>query len=316
VRLVAARISGALDCEGGKFRAEADADGRKGRALTLDSMRVGGTFFLREGASVDGVLDLTAADVGMLNDEKSSWPARGMLLLDRFQYGAITSGPLDAADRLDWLGRQDPQRWGADFWPQPYQQLAEVLRDTGFDGDARTVLVEKERRLRQAGYARLTSWQAKAGHRVYTFLQQIVDYGYRPHWALYPAVILIVLGALAANWAAQAGILVAAKPAEAGAPAVELVPLDYAFEAFVPIVRLGQTAAFQLDMATAAGRVLQICLWIYGLAGWVIGGVAAAGVLGLFRRGCGVGQGGWCATEALRARNSWYQFDIAGIHLQ
>ena len=84
--------------------------------------------------------------------------------------------------------------------------------------------------------------------------------------------------------AANTGVLVPVKPAEADAPAVELVPLAYSFEAFVPIVKFGQVEAFRPVMAKPWGYRLQVCLWVHGLAGWLIGGIAAAGVLGLFRR--------------------------------
>jgi hypothetical protein len=43
-----------------------------------------------------------------------------------------------------------PERWGQDFWPQPYEQLANVLRDMGHEEDARAVLIEKERLQRRA----------------------------------------------------------------------------------------------------------------------------------------------------------------------
>jgi hypothetical protein len=55
-----------------------------------------------------------------------------------------------ARERLDWLSRQTPGRWGEDFWPQPYEQLAKVLGEMGHDEDKRRVLVEKERLARRA----------------------------------------------------------------------------------------------------------------------------------------------------------------------
>jgi hypothetical protein len=52
----------------------------------------------------------------------------------------------------------------------------------------------------------------------------------------------------------------------------------------VPIVKLGQTEAFRPDMRRPWGYRLQVYLWLHGFAGWLIGGIAAAGILGLFRR--------------------------------
>jgi hypothetical protein len=102
--------------------------------------------------------------------------------------------------------------------------------------------------------------------------------------ALVPALAVVLVGWGVIDRAAGAGLLIPSKRAEAGVPAAALVPLAYSFEAFVPIVKLGQTEAFRPDMGTRWGRRLQIYLWLHGLAGWLIGGIAAAGVLGLFRR--------------------------------
>ncbi len=80
-----------------------------------------------------GHADLTAATIGAIDDEQTSWPKTGDLLLNRCQYGAFIGGPADAESRLDWLSRQTPDRWKADFWPQPYEQLSMVLREMGHD---------------------------------------------------------------------------------------------------------------------------------------------------------------------------------------
>jgi hypothetical protein len=107
-------------------------------------------FFLRQGARVNGTLSLAGAELGAILDEPASWPAEGDLVLNRCLCGALLGGATDAAPRLDWLARQSPSRWGEDFWPQPYEHLAKVLREMGHDDDARTVLIAKERLARRA----------------------------------------------------------------------------------------------------------------------------------------------------------------------
>jgi hypothetical protein len=52
------------------------------------------------------------------------------------------------------LARQTPARWGEDFWPQPYEQLASVFREMGHSEDSRAVLIAKERLQRRARRAR------------------------------------------------------------------------------------------------------------------------------------------------------------------
>lgn len=147
-RMTAARIEGDFDLTG------AHLSHPGGEALHLNRSTVRGGFFLRGGAEIRGALDLTGASIDTLHDDEASWPAAGNLLLNRCLYNALIGGPVDARRRLAWLARQSPERWGEDFWPQPYEQLAHVFREMGHDDDARTVLVEKERLQRKARRAR------------------------------------------------------------------------------------------------------------------------------------------------------------------
>jgi len=150
VRLPGAKLGGDFDCTRATFRAEKDAQGNPGNALVADGAKVEGALFLRGDAKVLGPASLAGAEVGSLNDDPECWPGRGYLILDRFRYGAIVGGPVDADARIEWLGRQDPARWGKDFWPQPYEHCAKVLREMGHGGEARKVLIKKERLQRAA----------------------------------------------------------------------------------------------------------------------------------------------------------------------
>jgi len=119
-------------------------------AVDLGRTKVAGAFFLRDGARVKGALSLSGATLGAIVDEPSSWPDRGDLRLNRCLYGAFLGSVVGARERLEWLSRQTPERWGEDFWPQPYEQLARVLGEMGHDEDKRRVLIEKERLARRA----------------------------------------------------------------------------------------------------------------------------------------------------------------------
>ncbi|MGO4674437.1 hypothetical protein AB4Z40_16220 [Bosea sp. 2YAB26] len=144
IRLIASQIGGDIDCSGAVLAAAGQT------ALDMSRSAIKGAFFLRRDAQVNGALVLTGASIGTIHDEAACWPKQGDLLLNRCRYGAFIDGPVDAESRLDWLGRQVPERWGEDFWPQPYEQLASVFREMGHGEDARAVLVVKERLQRQA----------------------------------------------------------------------------------------------------------------------------------------------------------------------
>jgi hypothetical protein len=87
--------------------------------------------------------------VGAIWDDEPSWPGQGSLDLDGFVYGGFFGGPTDAPTRLRWLDRQ------GQFKPQPYRQLAKVLRELGDDEGAKRVLLEREGRARAAERRRL-----------------------------------------------------------------------------------------------------------------------------------------------------------------
>jgi len=154
--LTGARVSGDVDLGGGGFAAPG-AD-----ALLLNRAKVEGALMMREGATIDGLLNLNGTSVDAVVDTPESWPATGDIALNRFIYKGFLAAPSAAAVRLDWLSRQAPERWGEDFWPQPYEQLAAVLADSGQPRDSRRVLITKERLQRRAQRARMKPWAARA----------------------------------------------------------------------------------------------------------------------------------------------------------
>ncbi len=173
-----------------------------GYCLRLNRARIGGAFFLRNNASVEGVLDLTAAAIGAIYDDEASWPQPGNLLLNRCRYDAFIGGPVDAKSRLSWLARQVPERWKEDFWPQPYEQLSAVLRDMGHDEDARTVLIEKERLQRRARRARTRNpwmWIGLASSD--GILAVTVRYGRQPLFAFVWLFLFWAIGATVFDFA-------------------------------------------------------------------------------------------------------------------
>lgn len=202
ISLVGAVFGGDIDCRAATLEAP------KGHALRLNRARIEGAFILGQGASVKGTLDLTATEIGAFDDEAASWPQHGDLLLNRCRYGAFIGGPVDAASRLDWLARQVPERWGQDFWPQPYEHLATVLRDMGHQEDARTVLIEKERLQRRARRKRAKHPLLRlALASTDALLAVTVRYGRQPLLALVWLAVFWAIGVAVFGYAEQNGAL-------------------------------------------------------------------------------------------------------------
>ncbi len=179
VRLHRSEIGGDLDCVGGRFqnpydlKKEKTVPGSTGKALNVAGARVTGAFLWRPGNNggsnrVEGALDLTAAEIGTICDDPAYWPVPGDLLLDRCRYGGFTGTgtPVSDKERIRWLDLQDPARFGGDFWPQPWEQCAKVLREMGHAEDARAVLIAKEERQRRVRRAQAAAHLSKIRTRI------------------------------------------------------------------------------------------------------------------------------------------------------
>ncbi len=191
IRLLGAHFGGDIDCTSTTFTQPG------GYALRLNRARIDGAFFLRQRATIQGTLDLTATEIGAIDDEEASWPQKGDLLLNRCRYGAFIGGPIDAASRLRWLGRQVSERWKEDFWPQPYEQLATVLREMGHDEEARAVLIVKERLQRRARRVRAKNPLLRAALALNDgVLAVTVRYGRQPLLALLWLILFWAIGVM------------------------------------------------------------------------------------------------------------------------
>ncbi len=118
-------------------------------ALNAQRLRVSEVSFPHLATPPIGQLNLNAAHVGDLVDDTASWPLQPEnLILDGFTYDRIDGGNNTSfAARRRWL--EAGSTLNGEFRPQPYTQLAKVLRQMGHAGEARKVLCERERLLAQ-----------------------------------------------------------------------------------------------------------------------------------------------------------------------
>jgi hypothetical protein len=242
--------------------------------------------------------------------------------LDGFIYGYILDGPVDATTRIRWLARQTPFsfRWCEDptlvplgyvqkdeerprpFRPQPYQQLAKVLRERGQEADAKRVLIAKERERRKHGNLRCGAW-------LWSWLLYLtIGYGYRPWQALIWAVVWIAIGGSLFGWGYEKEIVIPTK-AEAydSDKKIRQEPAFYpafnrwlyALDTFVPIINFGQKDYWAPQVACNRSgllrdggirlcvwgiRALHLYRWLHIVAGWVLITLVVTGFTNLVRR--------------------------------
>ncbi|MEJ2853535.1 MULTISPECIES: hypothetical protein [unclassified Saccharothrix] len=206
-----------------------------------------------------------------LDDNEAFWSATGYIDLEEFRYDSLRN-PIDLRDdgevdrRLRWL-RQAMRRA---YRPGPYDQFAEMLRASGNDEHAATVLVEKQR-LRYRAVAEGRRWLGPLV-LVWSWLQRsMVGYGYRPARALAWLVVSWVLGSV---WFSVR-------------PKLEVINADdrlpwnpwlFTIDLVVPIVDFGNKNRWQLAGASQwIGAALIV-------TGWVLATTVAAGLTRMLKR--------------------------------
>ncbi len=305
VRFTAATLGGDLDCDGAKFNGARDANGKvTGYALSLQNTNINGALLWRDGTSINGVLDLTGANVGVLLDDAACWPDKGHLLLDGFRYGRIINAPVDAKSRLEWLKLQEQKE--GEFTPQPYEQLAKVLREMGHLEDARAVLIAKERSQREARRARL-HWIRRPLICIKDGLLNItVRYGHRPLQAFWLLLGLYAIGVCIFAYAAGEGAFKPNNPrvlmTDQWADCADIEPsqmacflgkvpsypqfnaLIYSADTVLPVVDLEMQKSWIPDESQGIiGRSARVYLWFQIFMGWLLSLLALAGFAGLVK---------------------------------
>jgi len=229
------------------------------------------------------VLNLDGASVGVLFDYPHSWPAPGKLSLDGFRYEHL--GVADASSRLHWLALQ------AVYHPQPYRQLAKVLREEGDEEGAIAVLVASED-LRYASYGRASAlWGG--------FLNATIGYGHKPLRTIGWSLLVIVIG-WPIVWAAKRASVMRPTfpeniPQSSEPDYEELHPLLYSLDAFLPFVNLHQEHYWWPNSKASGdcvvfgykfrlrGSLVRHYLWLQIFSGWLLSAILIAGVTGLMR---------------------------------
>ncbi|WP_296427128.1 hypothetical protein [Yoonia sp.] len=314
VSLSGAAITGQLDCEG------ATLENADGPALNLQRASVKGGFLWRNVKAVTGRVNLSSAHFADLADDAASWDKCNDLTMVGLTYDVL-HGSTDVLERLDWLKKGAKNDGG--FHPQPYEQLAKVLRESGHRAEAREILIAKEREQRKTVRARrchkrhwlksILSPRNIGSTIVDIVFRETVGYGYKPHRSIFLLVFLISLGAYVAAKAWDAGdfapnsdvILNSAgwqaladdrtaypnpaatwsDPLGPGQDYETFQPVAYAVDIVIPIIALGQETAWSPSTNRGWwGRQLWWLEWCLTALGWIVTAIGAAAVTGVIRR--------------------------------
>jgi hypothetical protein len=254
--------------------------------LLAAGLEVNGPFvWLKVDLENGATLDLNGASVAGLSDDQRSWPQPGKLLIDGFTYKSF-GDVKDAPSRLRWVALQP------EFHPQPYRQLAKVLRANGDDAGAVSVLIAEQDARYRNSYLIRRIWAA--------FLKTTVGYGHEPLLTIIWAAIVVLFGWLMVTVGLQAGVMrrtwPESIPISGEVPSYErLHPLLYSLDVFLPFVNLHQEHYWWPDAdaegewsvfgqrVKISGRVLRYYFWLQIIAGWLLSAIFIAGVTGLIR---------------------------------
>jgi hypothetical protein len=309
VRLLGAEIGGNLSCDAGQFIHPGND------ALIADRIHVEGNVFLSDGFHADGrvafptarvdgfflwhrvaqpqdsILDLRSAKIGTLWFGKESWLTPGKLHLHGLTYETFDDrSALDAANWIEWL-RLQPSR---PFRPQPYEQLAAVLKHNGQDADAKDVLYAKEY---DRAHRTQLSWSQVPWYRIFG---PLIGYGYKPWRAFWMSVAVVIFGSMLFA-VGRANDLMLPSKAEAfvGPPEDQIVSPNYpvlnvfmySVDAFTPLISLDQADywtpsanrghEFSLGpMHFTTGGLLRAYMWLHIISGWILSTLLFVGLTG------------------------------------
>jgi uncharacterized protein YjbI with pentapeptide repeats len=257
IPLIFARIQKNLDISGAVL-SSLDLTGTK----VVQEFRLGSGSHLPVKWKDNSELILRNTEVGNLQDVPESWPDTLKLQLDGFVYhrlgGFSGDETTDMATRKiswlkEWLGKQ------RSYSPRPYQQLAKVLRNAGYEDKATAILFEGKKRQQKETKTLSPNWW-------WLFLQwSFIGYGYDNFRVLYWVLILCGLGMLTLHLSGQDV-----------AHRMKYYGLCYSLDMLLPIIELDKSHYnIELD-----GWV-RVYFYVHKIFGYVLALFLIAGLSGL-----------------------------------
>ncbi|MBK1784695.1 oxidoreductase [Prauserella cavernicola] len=285
------RAKGGVTMDGAVVKRQIDFTGAELYSMPRDGIALdaGDTtadeFVLAPIVAPEGTVVLRRAHCGTLSDTPALWKATGGLELEDFRYDALDT-PIDLRDDKTVKGRLEQLHDAMPgYRPGPYDQLATMLRTSGNEEHADTVLLKKQ----QYRYESLAKGNRVLGLgvRLWSWLQRsMVGYGYRPVRALAWLVMLLVAGSLWFGVREDDCVLDTERFEVVGErcavnrddSGLEWNPVLYTADLLVPIVDFGNKGRWFMadeDKWVSTG---------FTAMGWVLATTVAAGVTRTLRR--------------------------------
>jgi hypothetical protein len=259
--------------------------------LNMRRLEVGGTFSIDNVVQLEKLknLDVRFARITVFEPVRNSWPKAERLQLDGLVYTSLGPKFLTTWTRcVEWLRLQPKKPLAL----QPYEQLAKVLKASGYESEATEVLIAKKDDLRRYGNL---GWVAKIWNRL---LGISIGHGYRSHRALFGLLGFLLIGTIFFQCGFWGHVITPNYSVRADRKSTNDYPkfqaFVYSLDTLLPIVDLKQKG-YWLPNANKGenviqgirfrwGGLLRIYLWVHILFGWVLTTLWVAGFTGIVRR--------------------------------
>jgi hypothetical protein len=201
----------------------------------------------------------------------------------RLTLSGLAYTSLHAVDWREWLHLI--RYHTRDYRPQPYQQLAAVLRACGHESTAREVLIAQQRDLYQRG--ELGGPLTTSAHWLWGTL---AGYGYRSGRAVLTLLLVLMsaagLGVAAGHTSLGPGRYVTAHTSQAhdpNSPCSLVEQVGVGIDRSVPLAPAGIRSRCDFDTSSPLGQAFTASTWILQALVWTLAALAITGYLGLIR---------------------------------
>ncbi len=259
IDLLGSNIDGDLDISGSKEIPSIDLTGTTIKGEFCLGSEMYHPLKFRKGAK----LTLRNAETGALQDLEKTW--EGLKLeLTGFTYkrlGGFTAGKKGgmATRSVDWM-----KGWLAKqehYSPQPYKQLANILRDSGYKGKADDILYASRERAREESDGLKYLWL--------TFLKLTIGHGFRVYYLFVWVAGLTAIGAIVLKISGE------------GARHGMTFGLSYSLDMLLPIIKLREFH-YTKDMWLMDWS--RYYFYFHKVMGYVLVSVLIAGLTGITKK--------------------------------